>query len=153
MKSTKVIELKREYMITEQIIERENMTGKNREGIHPNNARFLTASTVIGDKIENPKGEKLGHIKDVMLDIQLGKIEYVIMEFGGFLGLGEKLFAIPFSALKLNTHKHSFIVDWDKETLKKAPGFDKHHWPSTNRHFEEVNSYWGSFMGPNTGVG
>lgn len=140
-------------MINEKIINRENMTGENHEGRHPNNARFLTASSVIGDKVENPKGENLGYIKDVMLDIQYGKIEYVVMEFGGFFGLGEKLFAIPFSALKLNPPKQSFIVNWDKETVEKAPGFDKNHWPETNKHFEDVNTYWGSFMGPNTGRG
>lgn len=140
-------------MNNDNIIIQENMTGRNREGIHPNPARFLTATSVIGDRIENPQGENLGTIKNIMLDIQYGKIEYVVMEFGGFLGLGEKLFAIPFGALKLNPQKQAFIVDWDKETLKSAPGFDKHHWPHTNKHFDEINSYWGSFMGPNTGRG
>ncbi|MFN6943813.1 MAG: PRC-barrel domain-containing protein [Cytophagaceae bacterium] len=127
-----------------------NLTGKTPdENVNP--AQFLTASSIIGDRVENSKGETLGDIKDVMLDIQNGKIEYVVMEFGGFLGLGEKLFAIPFGALELNPKKQAFIVDWKKETVENAPGFDKDHWPKTKKHYDDVNTYWGDFMGPHVG--
>lgn len=141
-------------MISEQELIKENLTGKNHEGIHPNAAQFLTASSVIGDRIENTQGKYLGDIKDVMLDIKYGKIEYIVMKFGGFLGIGKKLFAIPFNTLRLNAKKQIFIVNWDKEILKKAPGFNKNHWPETNkRYLDHVNLYWGSFMGVNTGRG
>ena len=63
----------------------DNMTGKNHSGSHPNTpAKYLTASTIIGDQVHNHVGEHLGKIKDIMLDINEGKIDYVIIEFGGF---------------------------------------------------------------------
>jgi hypothetical protein len=94
----------------------------------------------------------LGEIKDVMLNLQDGKIEYVVIEFGGFLGIGEKFFAVPFKALALDTGRHAFILRQKKEVLENAPGFDKNHWPETNSHeMDAAYTYWGSFMGPNTG--
>ncbi|HSZ24587.1 MAG TPA: PRC-barrel domain-containing protein [Cytophagaceae bacterium] len=135
-----------------QNLDKENTTGKNVDGPHPNlPARVLTATSIIGDKVENKKGEIIGKIKDIMLNIQEGNIEYIVIEFGGFLGFGEKLFAVPFSALKLNHKKEDFILDVEKEFLEKAPGFNKEHWPETNSHYFEVSSHWGNFMGPSVG--
>jgi sporulation protein YlmC with PRC-barrel domain len=133
--------------------EDDNYTGRNRDGLHPNvPVRLLTASSIIGDKVFNSKDENMGKIKDIMLDIEYGRIEYVIIEFGGFLGLGEKFFAIPFNALQVDPKRQAFIFDQDRKVLEKAPGFDKHHWPETNDHtWQEAQSYWGDFMGPNTG--
>ena len=61
-------------------------------------SRVLSASTLNGDDVYNPKGEKLGSIKELMLDIENGKVCYAVLSFGGFLSLGEKLFAVPWSA-------------------------------------------------------
>ncbi len=133
-------------------LEKENASGHNQLGANANRpAHLLTASTIIGDKIENKTGETIGRIKDIMLDVHDGKIEYLVIEFGGFMGFGEKLFAVPFSALKLNTKNQDFLLDVDKKFLETAPGFDTAHWPETNSHYFDVNAYWGSFMGPNTG--
>lgn len=135
----------------------DNLTGENHEGSNANwPVRLLTASSITGDKVENRKGESLGKIKDIMLDIRKGSIEYVVLEYGGgFLGVGEKLFAIPFRYLELDSANEMYMLDLDKETLEKAPGFDKHHWPGTNNneYYHEVGTYWGNFMGPNTGSG
>ena len=62
----------------------------------------LSASTLIGNKVYNLEGEKLGDIKDVMLDVDLGRIAYAVLSFGGFLGMGDKLFAIPFEAFRVD---------------------------------------------------
>jgi sporulation protein YlmC with PRC-barrel domain len=132
-------------------LENENSTGRNRKGNANRPVKVLTATSIIGDKVENAKGEDIGKIKDIMIDIHYGKIEYVVIEFGGFLGFGEKLFAIPFSALKLNTRNEDFVLDVDKKFLDSAPGFDKYLWPETNGHYFDVNAYWGNFMGPNIG--
>ncbi len=134
-------------------LNKENLFGKNVDGPNANYPiRLLTATSIIGDKIENKQGEHLGKIKDIMLDIHYGKIEYVVIEFGGFLGLGEKLFAVPFSALRLNRLKENFTLDVDKAFMQKAPGFDKDHWPETNGHyFGSLSDHWGNFMGPNIG--
>jgi sporulation protein YlmC with PRC-barrel domain len=133
--------------------ENDNVTGVNDSGSKANTpVKYLTATTIIGDKVLNGSSETLGQVKDVMLNIHDGKIEYVVIEYGGFLGIGEKFFAVPFKALTLDTSKHAFILHQKKEVLENAPGFDKNHWPETNSHdMESSSQYWGSFMRPNTG--
>jgi sporulation protein YlmC with PRC-barrel domain len=135
--------------------EKDNQTGANHEGANVNwPVKFLTASSIEGDEVINGAGETLGKIKDVMLDVRKGTIEYYVIEFGGFLGFGEKLFAIPQAQLHVKPGKRAFILDKKKEDLEKAPGFDQGHWPETNsHHYSQVDSYWGSFMGVNTGGG
>lgn len=141
-------------MKTTTNLEKENATGENQLGYHANSpVRVLTASSIIGDKVENNKGEDIGKIKDIMVNIHDGSIEYLVIQFGGFLGMGEKLFAVPFSALRLNPTKKSFLLDVDKKFLENAPGFDQGHWPETNAHYVNVTSHWGDFMGVNTGAG
>ncbi len=122
-------------------LERENQTGENKAGKKLNTpVKFLTATTIIGDRVFNHLKENLGEVKDIMLDIEEGKIEYVVVEFGGFLGIGEKFFAVPFSALSIDTERHAFILAKSKEELEKAPGFDKDHWPETNSHAVRATS-------------
>jgi sporulation protein YlmC with PRC-barrel domain len=126
--------------------EEDNRTGVNHEGDKANTPlKRLTATSIIGDKIENPKGEKLGSIEDLMIDLTSGEIEYAVVEFGGVLGVGEKLFAVPFSKLQLKEGEEKFLLDQDLDFLKKSPGFDKSHWPDTNGHdeyLENVSSYY-----------
>ncbi|MBC7923653.1 MAG: PRC-barrel domain-containing protein [Ferruginibacter sp.] len=139
--------------IQEKSLDADNLTGENHEGSRANSpVRILTATSIIGDRVENRQGEDLGKIKDIMLDIHRGNVEYVVLEYGGFLGLGEKLFAIPFRSLEL-AEGHVFKMNTSKQQLEEAPGFDKDHWPETNSHeyYGRAGSYWGNFMGPNTG--
>jgi len=124
----------------------DNLTGANEEGLFPNlPLKYLTASSIIGDKVHNKEDEHLGEIKDIMLNLNTGKIEYYIIEFGGFLGIGEKYFAIPFRLLTVDPNKQIFIFDQTREMLEKAPGFDKQHWPETNIHYYNAEQHW-SFM-------
>jgi sporulation protein YlmC with PRC-barrel domain len=136
-----------------KVLENDNETGVNDSGKNANTpVKYLTASSLIGNKVHNPEGENLGEIKDVMVNISNGRIEYMIIEFGGFLGIGEKFFAVPFYVLTLDTDRHAFILNQKREVLENAPGFDKDHWPETNSHaMEGTYSYWGGFMGANTG--
>jgi sporulation protein YlmC with PRC-barrel domain len=97
---------------------------------HP---RVLTATEIIGNKVVNPKGEQLGSITDFMIDLDDAQIAYAVLSFRGFLGLGDKLFAIPLEALIFDEN-HAAILDVDKEVLKNAPGFDKDHWPDTDQY-------------------
>ena len=92
-------------------------------------ARVLSASTLIGDDVRNPQGEKLGTLKEIMLDTQAGEIAYGVLSFGGILGLGDKLFAVPWPALQLHPEEHGFVLNVPKDRLENAPGFDKDHWP------------------------
>ncbi|HMD00214.1 MAG TPA: PRC-barrel domain-containing protein [Ferruginibacter sp.] len=127
------------------ILDQENQTGVNNEGKHPNwPLRFLTAKSIIGDKVFNAQKEHMGEIEDIMIDITKGAVEYVVIKFGGFLTINEKYFAIPFNALKADPEHKAFILDQPREVLEKAPGFDLNHWPETNFHKEAT--YW-SFLG------
>jgi sporulation protein YlmC with PRC-barrel domain len=106
--------------------------------------QILSATTMIGNHVTNPAGERLGKIEEIMLDRSTGHIAYAVLSFGGFLGMGNKLFAVPWSALELNTRDHTFSLDVDKERLENAPGFDKDNWPrSPDRAFvDSVYSYY-----------
>jgi sporulation protein YlmC with PRC-barrel domain len=90
----------------------------------------MAADTLQGDEVVNPQGEKLGKIEDIMLDVGSARIAYAVLSFGGILGIGEKLFAIPWSALTLDTVQQCFVLDIAPDQLKNAPGFDKDHWPA-----------------------
>ncbi len=93
-------------------------------------AMLLSSSTITGDDVYNMQNEELGKIQDVMLDITEGKIRYAVLASGGFLGMGDRLFAVPWKALKLDTKNRRFMLDVDVERLKNAPGFDKDQWPN-----------------------
>lgn len=90
---------------------------------------LMGADTLIGNEVYNKQSEELGDIKEIMLDMRTGHVSYAVMSFGGFLGMGEKLFAVPWDALKLDTENKRFVLDVNKERLESAPGFDKNHWP------------------------
>jgi sporulation protein YlmC with PRC-barrel domain len=90
----------------------------------------MAADTLEGDAVVNTEGEDLGKIRDIMLDIRTGRVAYAVLSSGGFLGLGNKLFAIPWSALTLDADRKCFVLDVDKQRLEAAPGFDKDHWPT-----------------------
>lgn len=94
------------------------------------NQILMSASTLSGDDVKNAQGESLGHLKDIMLDTENNRVAYYVLSFGGLLGMGDKLFAIPPEAMKLNTDDKCFILDIDKNRLKEAEGFDKDHWPN-----------------------
>src|SRR5262249_53843371 len=85
----------------------------------------LTASTLQGDKVLNQHNEEVGKVEEIMLDLHAGRVAYVVISFGGILGIGAKLFAVPWSALMVDTVRKCFVMDVDKDKLKNAPGFDK----------------------------
>src|SRR6185312_1620190 len=85
--------------------------------------RLMGADTLLGNDVYNADEEDLGDIKEIMLDTASGKIAYAVLSFGGILGLGEKLFAVPWSALTLDTENKRFILNVSKERLENAPGF------------------------------
>ena len=114
---------------------------------HP---RVLSASTLKNEKVVNTRGEDLWKMEDYMIDLDNGRIAYCVLSFGGFLGMGDKLFIVPWQALTLDTTNKCFILDVGKERLKQAPGFDKDHWPDTTapefatqvHSFYRVTPYW-----------
>lgn len=109
-------------------------------------SRVLSASTLNDDDVYNLLGQKLGSIKEIMLDINTGRVCYVVLSFGGFLSMGEKLFAVPWSALTVDTENKRFLMDTNEERLKEAPGFDSDNWPNmADATWEKkVHSYYGT---------
>ncbi|GGP27352.1 PRC-barrel domain-containing protein [Silvimonas amylolytica] len=114
-------------------------------------AQVIASHEVEGYKVVNEQGEHLGKIDQFVLDVTNGRVAYAVLSFGGFLGMGDKLFAIPWSALKLDeVNKEFMLIGVDKDTLKNAPGFDKDHWPTfadeqwaSNLHsYYRADPYW-----------
>jgi sporulation protein YlmC with PRC-barrel domain len=106
------------------------IVGKGNEDVSGPGPDVMAASTLDGDKILSTDGEEVGKVKEIMLDVQAGRIAYVVMSCGGFLGIGDKLLAIPWNALTLDTTRKCFLLSLSSERIKNAPGFDKQHWPS-----------------------
>lgn len=90
----------------------------------------VKASSMISTDVINSKGDNLGDVKEVVIDPRSGRVAYAVVSFGGFLGMGEKLFAIPFSAFEYDVNKSKYVLDVSKERLEAAPGFDPDKWPS-----------------------
>lgn len=113
---------------------------------HGPGPELMGASTLIGDHVRNKQDEEVGDIKEIMLDTRTGEVSYAVLSFGGFLGMGDKLFAVPWDALTLDTEHKGFLLDVDKARLKDAPGFDKSKWPdmSDPTWVKRVRSYYGS---------
>ncbi|HEX2867617.1 MAG TPA: PRC-barrel domain-containing protein [Ignavibacteriales bacterium] len=109
------------------------------------NYHLLSSSTITGDDVKNTMGEDLGKIEEIMIDVNSGRIAYVVLSFGGFLGIGDKYFAIPWESLRLSTEEHAFYLDVPKEKLENAPGFDKDNWPDNpdQQFVSDIYSYYG----------
>lgn len=106
---------------------------------------IMAADTLEGDRVVNPQGEELGTISDIMIDVQRGCIAYAVMSCGGFLGVADKLFAVPWSALTLDADRKCFVLDAGRDRFENAPGFDKDHWPSMadSTWAGEVHDFYG----------
>ncbi|GGY75904.1 PRC-barrel domain-containing protein [Pseudoduganella plicata] len=108
--------------------------------------RLMGADTLMGEDVYNRQEEDLGDIKEIMLDMQSGQIAYAVLSFGGILGMGDKLFAVPWQALQLDTVNKRFILDIPKERLESAPGFDKDAWPdmASPEFGSQIHGFYGT---------
>jgi sporulation protein YlmC with PRC-barrel domain len=110
--------------------ERANIVGSGRDYPEGPGPYVMAAATLDGDKVLSADGDDIGKVKDIMLDVGTGRVAYVVISSGGFLGIGDKLLAIPWSALTLDIDRKCFLLAMSTERVKSAPGFDKDHWPS-----------------------
>lgn len=85
----------------------------------------------------NSQGQNLGKVKELVLDPESGQVVYAVVSFGGILGVGDKLFAVPWRVLSWTRDKEYYVLNVDKDTLKKAPGFDKKHWPDSASKWQQ----------------
>ena len=111
----------------------------------------IKASNIIGTKVVDPKGDNLGDIKEIVIDPRTGRVVYAVVSFGGFLSLGEKLFAIPFSAFeyKVTTSdlvESEYVLNVSRKRLEAAPGFDANHWPlmTDEKWHRDLHTYYES---------
>ncbi|PKO56293.1 MAG: photosystem reaction center subunit H [Betaproteobacteria bacterium HGW-Betaproteobacteria-21] len=111
---------------------------------HGPGPHLMGADTLIGNDVYNSNGDDLGDIKEIMLDMRSGRVSYAVLSFGGFLGMGDKLFAVPWDALTLDTMNKRFVLDISPERLEGAPGFDKDQWPNmANQAWsDEIHTYY-----------
>ena len=95
--------------------------------------RLLSSSTLVGTSVENASGDNLGKIEDLMINWKEGKVAYAVLSFGGFLGMGDKYFAVPIQSFKScsDPDREVLVLNESKERLENSPGFDKDHWPSS----------------------
>ena len=90
---------------------------------------MLSASTLTGDDVVNPAGEKLGRLEDIVIDPAAGSVGYAVLGRGGVMGMGKKLFAIPWRLVAVDGGNEQLVVDLDEEFLDASPGFDPDEWP------------------------
>lgn len=118
-------------------------SSNNGDGSGP---QLMGANTLIDNDVYNQNNESLGNIKEIMLDTISGKVCYVVLSYGGFLGMGKKLFAVPWQALKLDTDNKRYVLNIDAAKLDSAPGFDKDHWPNMadEKWADSIHSFYGT---------
>jgi sporulation protein YlmC with PRC-barrel domain len=113
----------------------------------PDNLTLFRTSDLIGMKVWNSKGEDLGKIDDLVVDGPTGKIRYAALSHGGFLGMGDKLFAVPWDQFKLSRdvakNRTDLVLNVSLATLEKAPGFNKDNWPTMGvNDWQHIDQYY-----------
>lgn len=126
--------------------ERRKESMENAKEANKSMQQVSRASKIIGARVTNSNGENLGDLKELVLNPESGQVVYAVVSFGGVLGLGNKLFAVPWKALRWTVENGYYILNVDKNTLAKAPGFDKKHWPDSSDKWdqlrEEINQFY-----------
>jgi len=98
-------------------------------------ATTIRASQLTGMNIVNSAGDDVGEVHDIVLDGQTGRVRYLAVTYGGFLGIGDKLFAVPYEAFQYqvdpnDADDHVFVLNVTKQQLEGAQGFDQDNWPN-----------------------
>ena len=106
---------------------------------------LISSDRVEGTHVYSPTGEKLGTVKYFMVDKITGDVAYVVMSFGGFLGMGNSYHPLPWKSLKYDTVRGGYIVDLTREQLEAAPTYEEAMPPdwSNDRYGAQVDTYYG----------
>jgi len=137
--------------------ERDRLALEQGEKTGPEKKGLLWArrvSAIKGADVKNPAGEKLGDLEDLVLDVNSQKVRYAVLSYGGILGIGDKLFAVPMTALQTDPSKQEFILNTPKDQLKNAPGFNKQQWPDfADAQFQtSIDKYYGTDVDRNRDI-
>jgi sporulation protein YlmC with PRC-barrel domain len=147
-KQKELIEKQQDVKETKQELHQEVKKETNAQVAATNKSmqQISRASKIIGTTVKDINGDNLGDIKELVLNPESGQVVYAVVSYGGVLGLGDKLFAVPWKALQWTSEKEHYVLNVDKTTLKKAPGFDKDHWPDSASKWdmqrEEIEQFY-----------
>lgn len=110
----------------------------------------VKTANIIGTKVVNRQHEDMGQVEEVVIDVFNGRIAYLVLSFGGFLGMGEKLYAVPWKALHYHKELKVYVINLTHDQINQAPGFEKETWPEfaderwnrkLHEHYE-LPGYW-----------
>ena len=111
--------------------------------------RLIASNKVEGTAVYNRQGERLGSVYNFMVDKRSGQVEYAVMSFGGFLGIGDSYHPLPWKSLTYDTSQGGYVVDLDKDRLQKAPSYSSSEAPdwSDPGYGRRIDDYYGPFPG------
>ena len=106
--------------------------------------RLISSEKVDGTAVYNRNGDHLGTVDHLMIDKFTGQVEYAVMSFGGFLGMGESYNPVPWKSLTYDANLGGYVIDTDRSRLESAPRYttsDQPNW-SDRAYTERVDDYW-----------
>jgi sporulation protein YlmC with PRC-barrel domain len=103
-------------------------------------AVLLRSKTLFEYRVKSPQGEDLGKIEEVMIDMEMGRVAYAVLSFGGLWGLGSKWVPVPWDAVALRPDEKVLLLKIEKEKIDKAPNFEAATLP------ELANRQWGAVI-------
>ncbi len=107
-------------------------------------SNLISSDKVDGTPVYSTDGDRLGHISHLMIGKRSGRVEYAVMSFGGFLGLGESYHPLPWDVLDYDTAQGGYVVNIDKDRLREAPRYERSTQPDFDRSYgENVYAYYG----------
>ena len=106
--------------------------------------RLISSNKVEDTSVYNPRGESLGKVHHLMIDKYTGHVAYAVVSFGGFLGIGEKYYPLPWKMLSYDTRMGGYVVDLDRDRLERAPSYTARDMPnwSDRSYTRRIDEYW-----------
>ncbi|AEG50631.1 PRC-barrel domain protein [Sphingobium chlorophenolicum L-1] len=107
-------------------------------------SRLIASNKVEGTAVYNRQNERLGSIYNFMVDKKNGQVEYAVLQFGGFLGIGNDYYPLPWSILSYDTSQGGYVIDLDKDVLEQAPRYSAGNEPAYDKNYgNSVYDYYG----------
>lgn len=107
-------------------------------------SRLISSQKVDGTAVYNRNGDRLGTVDHMMIDKFTGHVEYAVMSFGGFLGIGESYNPVPWKSLTYDVNLGGYVLNADRTRLQEAPRFQANARPdwSDQSYTDKVDDYW-----------
>ena len=98
----------------------------------------VKSANIVGTRVVNRMNEDMGNVEDIVIDVLTGRIVHAVLSFGGFLGLGEKLYAVPWKALRYVKEMKVYVLNVDRDQIELGPSFDKGAWPQLTDEWNQL---------------